>query len=422
MRYGDKFNEYCEIRRCTGIKEATLDGERDIHKHFWSYLKAIKHIGNELNGSRSLIQEYAREVNCNIAISNYSKRNRLQRLRPFYREAVKQEWILDDPMDTIILPKEEHNPIKVLTVKQMKALLEMPDISTQLGIRNRTMMELMYSSALRRSEILQVKAEDIGEDYRTIKVMGKGDKEVMLPVGRMAAHFLAFHLEHIWPKMNKFNRPEIFLSSRTGEPLGKTPFYLIIRAYADKLGLSEKIGPHVFRYSICTHLAELNVDIRLIQEFMRHEKISTTARYIKQSFEQLQKIHQKTHPRSLKSHEQSEDHPRIQTSPPEYRESQGDGKTLLGNHQPVEEPQQQADTVPQTRRDKGIHLQRQPLSPSEIDDLYSPEMFLPLDRGGGKSFSESHAENRPSQGPKEAAKQNHDGEGDGEGLESNTTG
>ena len=124
--------------------------------------------------------------------------------------------ILDDPTSGLVLPKEEINPIKLLSIKQMKALLALPDLSTLNGIRDRTMMELMYSSALRRFEVVKVKIDDFTDDYRMIKVMGKGDKEVMIPVGRMAAYFLKHPVTHVYPKMNRRGRPEIFLSLRSG--------------------------------------------------------------------------------------------------------------------------------------------------------------------------------------------------------------
>ncbi len=297
-QFGVHFNRYCKYRSALGIKPDTLQREYEQHIHFWRYLESKEFEGDEFMIIQNDIQEYAHYVHSLEGISNYSKRTRLQRIRRLYQEAFKESWILCDPTVGIKLPKEEINPIKTLTVKQMKSLLELPDLNTVLGIRDRTMMELMYSSGLRRAEVIHVKRDDLSEDMRTIKVMGKGDKEVVLPVGKVAAHFLNFYCENIWPLINKHNEEYLFLSARSGKLIGKQPFYMMIRKYGVKLNPPQDIGPHVFRYSVCTHLVDEGVDIRFIQEFMRHEKISTTARYVKQSFQKLKEVHKDTHPRS----------------------------------------------------------------------------------------------------------------------------
>ena len=147
-------------------------------------------------------------------------------------------------------------------------------------------------------ETLDLTVDSFGEDFRTVRVLGKGDKEVVLPVGKMAAHFLKFYAAEIFPRLNIKKQDKLFLSTQTGKVINKNVMYGILRSYANKLFPGQPMGTHIFRYSACTHLGEEGVDIRIIQEFMRHEKPSTTMRYIAQSFQRLQSVHKDSHPRA----------------------------------------------------------------------------------------------------------------------------
>lgn len=290
---------YFEMRSKV-MRPRSLEGDLHAHRCFWEYLEETGFEGDELSVTREVLKKYAEHVFSNEKLSSNTARNRIYKLKHFYNEAVKQGWAAASPWVGIQLPKVEKNPITVLTVKEIKALLEVPDLSTLKGIRDRAMFELMYSCALRCSELLQVKAEDFGEDYRTLRVVGKGDKEAMLPVGKMAAHFVRFYAEQVKPALQKdrMTGEPLFSSVSTGTPIGKQALYTSIRTHAKKVLGDKLVGTHVFRYSACTHLADEGVDIRVIQEFMRHNKPSTTARYIQQSYQQLQRVYKDAHPRS----------------------------------------------------------------------------------------------------------------------------
>jgi integrase/recombinase XerD len=159
-------------------------------------------------------------------------------------------------------------------------------------------MELMYSSALRRSELVELKTSSFLDDYRCVKVMGKGTKESILPVGKLAAHFLKFYIEHVLPEPIKQNDNNVFISFNRQEPLKSKYVYQMVRDYGRKAQFKFDISPHVFRYSIATHLADNGVDVKFIQDFLRHESPRTTTRYIEQGFKQLQSVHERTHPRA----------------------------------------------------------------------------------------------------------------------------
>jgi len=296
-RFGKHFDRYCLIRRAAGTRDATLQREYECHYLFWKYLRERRFKGDELAVKKQHVHEYANMLFEDPGTKHNTARRKIEKLRLFYREAVRQEWILKDPTADYRLPKKEENPITVLTVKQVKELLGLPDLTTAKGIRDRTMMELFYSSAFRLGEMAKLTDEDFTDDYRKVKIRGKGGKESILPVGRMAAHFAKFYVHHVWPRINPHGHDQLFLSVNTNQPMNKHVIYNTLRSYMKRIVPDRTIGMHVFRYSIATHLADEGVDIRLIQEFMRHDKPSTTARYIKRSFQRLQQVHRDTHPR-----------------------------------------------------------------------------------------------------------------------------
>jgi integrase/recombinase XerD len=296
MIFGTYFEKYSDAHQ--GVKTvSSLKLESWKHRQFWRYLQSQAFKGDELQVKREHVQDYLAHLN-RQSLSENTCWSYLACIRPFYEYAVKENWIYYSPFLGVRLPKRKVEVSKVLNVSQMKELLEAPDLSTVTGLRDKIMMELMYSCGLRRSEVCALKTDDLAEDYRSLKVMGKGNKEAVLPVGKIAAHYLKHYLEQVHFSFNRLKSPHVFLSTFKRTPLSDGQVQRMVKSYADKLGLSG-ISPHVFRYSIATHLDEEGVDIRYIQEFLRHECISTTSRYIKQGFHRLQQVHKRTHPSSL---------------------------------------------------------------------------------------------------------------------------
>jgi integrase/recombinase XerD len=289
------FEHYLQVRETLGLSESTLQTEKESHERLWCFLNYPKDI---LDITKQNFISYAEHLVAENLKPN-TRRKLLGSLRAFYQYAVKEGWIYQSPMNRIALPSKQEEPPKVLSFEQIKILFDLPDLNTFIGLRDRTMMELMYSSALRRSEVLSIKLSDFSEDYRCIKVIGKGNKEAVLPVGKIPAHFLRFYCEEVLPKVTDRIHEVIFISFNSKESLKPKYLYQTIRDYGRKAQFKFDIGPHVFRYSIATHLAESGVDVRYIQEFLRHECPRTTTRYIEQGFKQLQSIHERTHPRAI---------------------------------------------------------------------------------------------------------------------------
>ena len=296
MSFGAYFEKYLTVHR-TVKKESSLKLESWKQEQFWRFLDYKGFKGDELQVKREHVQDYLKKLS-EIELSPNTIWSYLTLIRPFYEYAVKENWIYRSPFLGIKLPQRKIEVNTVLSISQMKKLLDSPDLSTITGLRDKVMMELMYSCGLRRSEVCLLKVDDLAEDYRSLQVMGKGDKEAVLPVSKIAAHYLKHYLEKVYPSFNRHQQPYVFLSTFERTHLGDTQVQRIVKHYADQLGFVG-VSPHVFRYSVATHFDEEGVDIRYIQEFLRHESIGTTSRYIKQGFHRLQQIHKKTHPNSI---------------------------------------------------------------------------------------------------------------------------
>lgn len=297
-QFGDHFEKYLNLRRAMGIKEISIGVDRDYHRNLWVFLQSIGFIGDELDVTKKEVQLYAEYTYGRADLNHNSALAKVRCLRTFYREAVKQEWIMIDPFAGFQFPKEEQIVKTVLSLKQVKSILECIDLSTIQGYRDLILIHLLYGSGLRREEVVGLKEKNFLDDFRRVRIVGKGDKEEYLPVTRICAHYLRFYCKEVFPVFNVHGVEPLFLSTTDFRPLQNLAVNSIVRGYVKKAGIKQQVSPHSFRVAICTHLAEAGVDIRLLQTFMRHEKVSTTGRYIHHTFKKLQQVHGETHPRA----------------------------------------------------------------------------------------------------------------------------
>ncbi len=295
--FGQYFEKYLNLRRVAQINESTLNREIIGMDLLINFLRAEGFEGNELEVTHQDALKFSQYINEKKTLKNNSKLHHLQMCRYFFKEAVKQGWIAKDPWKRIPLPKQEVIIPITLSVKQMKTLLEVPTLETVQGIRDRLIMELLYSCALRKSELVNLRTDSFGADFRTVRVKGKGNKEAVLPVGKMAAHFTHFYLTALYPHLKNKGTDYLFCALKTGKPLDARMLERIVSLYGQEIGLKERLKPHTFRYSIATHLSEEGADIRMIQCYLRHDSIDTTAKYIRHNFKRLQEVHRQTHPR-----------------------------------------------------------------------------------------------------------------------------
>ena len=225
---------------------------------------------------------------------------RLTVLKRFYRLGIRKSFIKADPCLNLRAAKQAPRFPKTLSESQVEALLAAPDIETPLGIRDRTMFELMYASGLRVSEMVELKTVEIGLNEGVVRIVsGKGGKERLVPFGVEAGTWLKKYLDESRPHLlaNKSSQ-DLFLARHTGEGMTRQAFWHIIKRYATVAGIDVPLSPHTLRHAFATHLLNHGADLRVVQLLLGHADISTTQIYTHVARERLKSIHQQHHPRA----------------------------------------------------------------------------------------------------------------------------
>ena len=203
---------------------------------------------------------------------------RLSSLKNFYLFLEKEDYI-HVPMSDVEVPKGVKHLPSILSVEQVERLLEAPDLEKPEGQRDRAMLELMYASGLRVSELLSLKMKNISLERGIITIIGKGSKQRKVPFGEFAKEYLVNYLEH-GRKKNPGSRSDIVFLNRYGDPVSRQYFFLQVKKYAEMVGIKEDISPHTLRHCFATHLLEGNADIRTVQTMLGHSNIATTQIYL----------------------------------------------------------------------------------------------------------------------------------------------
>jgi integrase/recombinase XerD len=241
--------------------------------------------------------EYVHE----LGMSAHSQARILSGVKAFYKFLLFDELVSDDPTTLLEGPKLGRKLPDTLSFHEIEKLLEAIDLSTAEGGRNRAMLEMLYSSGLRVSELVELKINDIHADIGFLKITGKGNKERLVPIGRDALKYTTVYLQdirgkapHKSPKKN--SEGHVFLN-RLGGSLTRVMVFTIIKNLAKKIGLKKSISPHTFRHSFATHLIEGGADLRAVQEMLGHESITTTEIYTHLDRDYLRQVIQEFHPR-----------------------------------------------------------------------------------------------------------------------------
>ena len=223
-------------------------------------------------------------------------------LRRFYRHLLADGQIRQDPMLNIEQPRLPQRFPKTLTEAEVEALLAAPDVTTPLGLRDRAMLELLYASGLRVSELVGVKLFELNLDEGVVRIRGKGDKTRLVPLGELAVGWLARYLAEARPLLLQGQgRDEVFVASRgrrraTGG-MSRQMFWTLIKRHALQAGIHKPMSPHVLRHAFATHLLNHGADLRVVQLLLGHADISTTQIYTHVARERLKQLHARHHPR-----------------------------------------------------------------------------------------------------------------------------
>jgi len=233
----------------------------------------------------------------NAGLGGRSRARHLVSIRGFYRFLVHEKIIARDPSRLIDLPKLSLKLPDVLSVDEVSRLLGAVDASRPTGVRDAAMLELLYAAGLRVSELVGLKLYDVNLESAFVRVLGKGAKERVVPIGAPARSKIDFYVATARRKILK-NQPSPYLFVARGtKPITRQGFWKLLRRYALRAGLTKRVTPHSLRHSFATHLLERGADLRAVQVMLGHVDISTTQIYTHVAREQLKKIHLKHHPR-----------------------------------------------------------------------------------------------------------------------------
>ena len=226
---------------------------------------------------------------------------RLAVLRRFYRWALRERRVTSDPTVRLQGAKTPLRVPKLISESQVESLLEAPDVRTPLGLRDRAMLELLYASGLRVSELVQLKLFQVGLAEQVVRITGKGNKERLVPFGEQAGDWLRRYLKEARPVLLAGKVSEcVFVTARgarAGEAMTRAMFWLLVRRYAMQAGIHAPLSPHTLRHAFATHLLNHGADLRVVQLLLGHADISTTTIYTHIARERLKNLHARHHPR-----------------------------------------------------------------------------------------------------------------------------
>ena len=233
-----------------------------------------------------------------LEISAYSQARIISGIKAFYRFLMYEDRIAEDPAQLLEAPKLGRKLPDTLSFPEVEALLEAIPLGEPEGHRNRAMLEVLYSSGLRVSELVELKKSQVFTEVGFLKVVGKGNKERLVPIGKAALHHLKLYEEHVRSQQTPARGQEeyVFLNRR-GQKLTRVMVFLIIKKTAAQIGIQKNISPHTFRHSFATHLIEGGADLRAVQEMLGHESITTTEIYTHLDRDYLKQVLHNFHPR-----------------------------------------------------------------------------------------------------------------------------
>jgi len=225
------------------------------------------------------LREFIGEIN-DIGMSATSQARIISGMKAFYKYLLIEDLIKDNPTELLESPKTGRKLPETLNIQEIETLINTIDLSKPEGTRDRAMLEVLYGSGLRVSELVTLKISCIHFDIGFIRVLGKGNKERLVPLGGMAAKQVKTYMEEVRVhiKIKKGNEDFLFLNNR-GTKLSRVYVFLFLKSLAEKAGIKKSISPHTFRHSFATHLVEGGADLRAVQEMLGHESITTTEIY-----------------------------------------------------------------------------------------------------------------------------------------------
>lgn len=290
--YLTEFLNFIQVEK--GLSDNTAQAYRGDLKNYLTFLTDNKGVNSLNTITQSHISDFVSEMR-GYGLNPNSISRKITSIRLFHRFLVQEGFCTEDPSLFVELPKKEKKLPTVLTRNEVFKLLEIPETDRPTGKRDKAMLEILYATGVRISELLSIKLSDILFNSHLLRCTGKGNKTRLVPIGTEALNAAKSYLE-ARPKLSKRRCDYLFLNTR-GNKLSRMGFWKILVRYVKLAGIDKRVTPHTLRHTFATHLLEGGADLRSVQEMLGHESITTTQIYTHIDVEYLKEVHRSFHPR-----------------------------------------------------------------------------------------------------------------------------
>jgi integrase/recombinase XerD len=297
MNNTDLLDEFCDALWLEdGLSRNTLESYRRDLSKFAEWLQTQRGV-SVLETTPADIQGFLAHLYTQQKAKATSTSRAISSLKRLFRYQLRQNKILTDPTLQIATPKLPRSLPKSLTEEDVELLLNAPDVDTPLGMRDRTMFEVLYATGLRVSELVSLSVAQVSLDMGVVRVMGKGSKERLVPLGEEALDWLQKYLKEMRPVLLSSRLSDAMFVTQRGEAMTRQMFWYLIKKHAKHGGIHKPLSPHTLRHAFATHLLNHGADLRVVQMLLGHSDISTTQIYTHVARERLKALHAKHHPR-----------------------------------------------------------------------------------------------------------------------------
>lgn len=302
MHYEEELKRYLQfIKLEKSLSENSVASYKNDLQRYLKFISDDLEIRDLAGVTLQHIEKYLEELSAmDLSVSSVARN--ISSIRGFHEFAVVEGITEANPAELIELPKKAQNLPEVLNPDEVSAIIDIPDRETDAGIRNAAILETLYATGMRVSELVNLSLDNLIFEIGFIRVTGKGNKERLVPVGEVAQTALEHYIEAVRPKFKSDKNPQkaenkVFLSQR-GNPLSRMSIWNIVNDAAERAGIEKNVYPHIFRHSFATHLLEGGADLRAVQEMLGHSSIITTEIYTHVDRSLLHQVHKEFHPRA----------------------------------------------------------------------------------------------------------------------------
>jgi len=302
MHYHEELKRYIQfIQLEKNLSENSISSYKNDLKRYLIFLANDLKVQDLGGVSLQHIEKYLEELSAmDLSVSSVARN--ISSIRGFHEFAVVEGLAEANPAELIDLPKKTKNLPEVLSPEEIAEIIDIPNRESDAGIRNAAILETLYATGMRVSELTNLELDNLFFEIGFIRVLGKGNKERLVPVGEVAQSALEHYIEVVRPKFQSDKNPQkaknkVFLSQR-GNPLSRMSIWNVVNDAAERAGIEKNVYPHIFRHSFATHLLEGGADLRAVQEMLGHSSIITTEIYTHVDRSLLHQVHKEFHPRA----------------------------------------------------------------------------------------------------------------------------